>query len=268
MALLDYVQNQVFLFGKYGRTTDDTLYASWDRSSLWNAIADGLGWVTEDKEPSAFNLGWVQVCELSHTMSSHLMICQVGVEAGPQMAAVVHHVLENGWHVPQIISQFGAPGTLTHLMWERVFHQVLKASHKYYRIWYMSEDQETYDVTPPQWVLDYMMTQPHKYQWVREIALRLDAKDVKVAPSAVSRRMNHTMKVLMPRTVILPLVHSKGFHTRCTGLYVLLSQGILSDEHSRLLHPSIYTQPKVKVMAYQHLPRIPMMTLMTMMMCL
>jgi hypothetical protein len=66
LALLDYVHNQVFLFGKYGRTTDDTLYTSWDHSSLWNMIADGLGWVTNDKEPSAFNLDWVQVCELLH----------------------------------------------------------------------------------------------------------------------------------------------------------------------------------------------------------
>jgi hypothetical protein len=94
------------------------------------------------------------------------------------MAAVVHHVLEYGWQVPRIISQFGAPATLTctHLMRERVFYQVLKASHKYYGIWYMSQDQKTYDVTPPQQVLDDMMTQPHKFQWVREIALRLDAK--------------------------------------------------------------------------------------------
>ena len=178
LALLDYVQNQVFLFGKYGRTADDTLYTSWDHSGLWNTIANGLRWGTEDKEPSAFNLDWVQVCELWHRMASHLMICQVGVEGGPQMAAVVHHVLEYGWQVPRIMSQFRAPATLTctHLMRERVFYQVLKASHKYYGIWYMSQDQETYNVTPPQEVLDDMMTQPHKFQWVREIALRLDAK--------------------------------------------------------------------------------------------
>lgn len=63
LTLLDYTHNQVFLFGRFGRTTHDTLYTLWDQNSLWNAIADGLGWVTaKDKEPSAFNLDWVQVC--------------------------------------------------------------------------------------------------------------------------------------------------------------------------------------------------------------
>jgi len=62
LTLLDYTRNQVFLFGQYGRTENDTLYTSWDGSSLWGAIADGMGWVIDkDKEPSAFNLDWVQV---------------------------------------------------------------------------------------------------------------------------------------------------------------------------------------------------------------
>jgi hypothetical protein len=94
------------------------------------------------------------------------------------MAAVMHNVLEYRWKVPQIISQFAVPATLTctHLVRERIFYQVLQTSRKYYDIWYMSENKKSYPIIPPQDVLDDMTTQPHKFQRFKEIALRLDAK--------------------------------------------------------------------------------------------
>lgn len=92
------------------------------------------------------------------------------------MAAVVQHVLQHGWKAPRNTSGFSAPTTLacTHLMRERIFYQVLKNARRYHDIWYMSKDQ-CYSTTPPQHVLDDMMTGPHKFLRFREIALRLDA---------------------------------------------------------------------------------------------
>jgi hypothetical protein len=63
LALLDYMVNKVFLFGQFGRSANDTLYTSWNHSQLWKGIADQFGWPTEDEEPSAFQLDWVQVCK-------------------------------------------------------------------------------------------------------------------------------------------------------------------------------------------------------------
>jgi hypothetical protein len=62
LVLLDYVANKVFLFGTFGRNTDDTQYTSWAHHNLWEGIANGFRWVSEDKEPLALQLDWVQVC--------------------------------------------------------------------------------------------------------------------------------------------------------------------------------------------------------------
>jgi hypothetical protein len=93
------------------------------------------------------------------------------------MAAIVHHVLQHGWKVSQNVGQSSAPTSLAcmHLMRERIFYEVLKNSYRYYNIWDMLEDQESYSLTPPQQVLDDMKTGPTKFHRFREIALRLDA---------------------------------------------------------------------------------------------
>jgi hypothetical protein len=59
-------------------------------------------------------------------------------------------------------------------MRERIFYQVLKNSRRYYDVWYMSEDRQSYRMTPPQHVLDDMIAGPHKFLRFKEIALRLD----------------------------------------------------------------------------------------------
>ena len=61
LVLLDYVANKVLLFRTYGRNLNDTRYASWNHGRLWKGIANALGWVTVDEEPSAFSMDWVQV---------------------------------------------------------------------------------------------------------------------------------------------------------------------------------------------------------------
>lgn len=61
LVLLDFISNQVFLFGVVVRDSQDNPYISWNNRRLWNAVADGFGWATEDAEPSAFQLNWVQV---------------------------------------------------------------------------------------------------------------------------------------------------------------------------------------------------------------
>jgi len=61
-------------------------------------------------------------------------------------------------------------------MRERIFYEVLKNSYRYYNIWYMSEDQESYSLSPPQHVLDDMKTGPVKFHRFKEIALKLDAR--------------------------------------------------------------------------------------------
>lgn len=63
LVLLDYTANKVFLFGRFGRNPDDTVYTTWNHNMLWDSIADAFGWPTEYKEPSAFQLDWVQVCK-------------------------------------------------------------------------------------------------------------------------------------------------------------------------------------------------------------
>jgi hypothetical protein len=92
--------------------------------------------------------------------------------------SVVHHLLQNGWKTPRLNGQPLAPSTLAcaHLARERIFYQVLKASRGYYELWYMSEDKKSYSTSPPQGVLDDMITGPHKFLRFRQIALDLDAQ--------------------------------------------------------------------------------------------
>lgn len=61
-----------------------------------------------------------------------------------------------------------------HLTHERIFYKVLKDSQRYYNIWHMSEGQRSYATSPPQHVVDDMITGPTKFLRFKEIALRLD----------------------------------------------------------------------------------------------
>ena len=103
-----------------------------------------------------------------------MSLCQVGAESAPSMAAVVHHILQNGWKLPRNLGQHLVPAG-THLVRERILYEVLKNTCRYYGIWYMSGDQHTYPVLPPQDVVDDMKTGPFKFARFREIPLKLDS---------------------------------------------------------------------------------------------
>ena len=100
----------------------------------------------------------------------------MGHNVGPGIAAVIHHVFQHGWKAPRITQSSSSPKNLPciHLTCEWIFYKVLKDSRRYYDIWHMSEGPKLYNTSPPQCIVDDMITGPTKFLRFKQIALRLD----------------------------------------------------------------------------------------------
>jgi len=115
LVLLDYAANKVFLFGRFGRNPDDTVYTTWNHATLWDSIADAFGWVTEDEGPSAFQLDWVQVCKqlysdcyrLSASIRSDMIVDLVWLLSSIMSFSVggrCHGMLASSQHLPLLLA--------------------------------------------------------------------------------------------------------------------------------------------------------------------